>query len=278
MHLKNLRWFSQFVFLVLSHLGYFFGMTIIIYPYLNCYASELFWGADAICPIGIFQNSVINNLIPFYLIGFTIVVGVFFGRAFCGWACPVGFVQDIVTKIKESTAHHLTKFEKKGSGAVIQDALHKKMTYVKYLLLFLTIIVAYIFRDTIFCKICPAATFEAAIPHKITYGTEWTMIIVTRTVILLALVGAVILISRFWCRYLCPFGAMIAPFNRFAYLQIFFNSEECDQCGLCLKNCPMNIKFLGEDIPEYLYDSECIRCGICVDACRKGAAKFVTKT
>ncbi|MFQ6051101.1 MAG: 4Fe-4S binding protein [Candidatus Hydrothermarchaeota archaeon] len=248
-------------------------MTIIIYPYLNCYASELLWGADAICPIGIFQNSVINNLIPFYLIGFTIVVGVFFGRTFCGWACPIGFVQDIITKIKEKGLSNVNP----GKKISMREELHRKMIHVKFLLLFLTIIVAYIFRDTIFCKICPAATFEAAIPHKITYGTEWTMIIVTRTVVLISLIGAVILISRFWCRYLCPFGAMIAPFNRLAYLQIYFDSEKCNECGVCLEDCPMNIKFL-EDKPKYLYDFECIRCGICVDACRKGAIKFVTKT
>lgn len=63
-------------------------------PGLNCYACPL---AIFACPIGSLQYFVIIGQFPFYLLGFLALLGILFGRAICGWACPFGFLQDLST-------------------------------------------------------------------------------------------------------------------------------------------------------------------------------------
>ena len=111
----HLRIASQTFFLFTAILGIFgIGMTGFIYPYFFCPASP---GACAGCPIWVIEHGTIEILsgsshgamMLLYLLGLFLVIGALVGRSFCGWACPVGSLQDMYSYLrrKMDSAKHL---------------------------------------------------------------------------------------------------------------------------------------------------------------------------
>lgn len=99
--IKVLRMTSQSFFFLIAILGVFgVAMTGFIYPFFFCPASP---AACAGCPIWVIEHGTIELVkgayeglyMIMYLIGLFLVIGVLVGRSFCGWACPVGTLQDI---------------------------------------------------------------------------------------------------------------------------------------------------------------------------------------
>ncbi|MCP4610434.1 MAG: 4Fe-4S dicluster domain-containing protein, partial [Planctomycetes bacterium] len=78
------------------------------------------------------------------------------------------------------------------------------------------------------------------------------------------------LIGRFWCRYLCPLGAVFGLFNRVSFVKIKLNKEICDICEQCLQVCPSNLMRV-DDVGN---STDCIQCGKCVDECPSEAIKI----
>lgn len=86
----------------------------------------------------------------------------------------------------------------------------------------------------------------------------------------LFLIGSVRLVPRFWCRYLCPAGALMALFGRKPLLRLRV-SADCNQCGKCVRHCPMNAI---EASPYRTRHSECVTCTTCVQVCPENAVSF----
>ena len=70
------------------------GMTHIIFPGLHCYACPL---AVTVCPIGLMQNLVVFGTPPFFWLGVIVAYGLVAGRGFCGWFCPFGTLNDLLS-------------------------------------------------------------------------------------------------------------------------------------------------------------------------------------
>ncbi len=227
-------------------------------PGFNCYSCP---GALGSCPIGAFQ-AVVNSaqyLISFYLLGFFLIVGTLLGRFVCGWLCPFGLFQEWIYKIPFKKIHlpHRYDFLK-----------HSKYLF---LLIFVFFIPAFISNDwgvgePAFCKyICPAGTLESGIP--LLYANEslrasagalfnWKLAILLFVVVLSTK------IYRFFCKYMCPLGAVYALFNKVSYYRIQVDRKICTECGNCINACKMDV------IPyENPNSPECIRCGACKEAC-----------
>jgi len=77
--------------------------------------------------------------------------------------------------------------------------------------------------------------------------------------------------KRFWCRYLCPLGAMVGLGSKFAWIRRRVNEASCVKCGDCVKTCPM-----GAINPETIQHdpAECIMCMDCAAPCPKTAITF----
>ena len=135
------------------------GKTVCV-PGLNCYSCP---AASAACPIGAFQAVVGSSKFSFsyYITGFLILLGVLLGRFICGFLCPFGWFQELLHKIptKKLSTKRL-----------------KPLTYLKYIILLLTVIILPIFfvndvdmGEPFFCKyICPQGVLEGAIPLSLT--------------------------------------------------------------------------------------------------------------
>ncbi len=248
---KRKRRFSQIIFLFITNSAFIFGVTGLIYTYFYCWESPY---ALMACPIGVLEHAFADRAweLLIYLFGMVAFVSIIFGRAACGWACPIGFLQDLI-------------------GGRKTTRNEKDMRYLKYFVLALIPIVSYITRSLAYTKICPIGGLTATIPNLALspYGYTFTKYFYPKMGLVALFFLLIILISRGWCRYLCPVGAMMAPFNKISILQIKYNEEKCIKCFKCAKVCPMQI-----DMPYNNKSMECIRCGKCIEACPTNAIEF----
>ena len=238
-------------------------------PGLNCYSCP---GASGACPLGALQNALASSRarVPFYVFGIIMLYGILLGRWICGFLCPFGLIQELLYKIK--------------TPKIQKSFISRAFSYVKYVILALFTIalpLIYAFRDfplPAFCKyICPAGTLEGAMGLLANKANTDLLpmlgpLFTWKFVVLMAVVIGSIFLYRFFCRFLCPLGALYGLFNRISLLGIKLEKPKCTDCGACLTKCKMDIRHVG--------DAECISCGECMSACPTGAitwkgSKFV---
>ncbi|HDP24583.1 MAG TPA: 4Fe-4S dicluster domain-containing protein [Deltaproteobacteria bacterium] len=97
------------------------------------------------------------------------------------------------------------------------------------------------------------------------FALTWVTVLVTG-----AILGCALIAPRFWCRYLCPAGAIFAVFSRRPLIRRTV-SEGCTRCGLCQELCPMDA--IGEDPRDTVY-SECSGCRVCAGVCPERVISF----
>ncbi len=256
MKLKDKRKITQIAAFAVSNLGFLRVLkTGFVCPFLYCYGCPF---AAFGCPIGILQNFIVYGQFPFFAVGSLGVYGMIFGRAFCGWACPFGTLHDMLSPTNRR-----------------KEVKTQNYWYVKYAILFLTLGLAWVALDTVFCKFCPSGSLFAAIPFRLLYpeAVEFGLFFYIHMLTLALTIVLALLISRFWCRYLCPLGAIAGAFNKVSILTIEWNEEKCKNCEDCLKACKMGIIKM-EDIGR---STDCTLCGRCIDACPEKALRFTIK-
>jgi ferredoxin-type protein NapH len=254
--LGNKRRLAQIAAFIASNLGFIrIFKTGFVCPFLYCYGCPF---AVFGCPIGVIQNFVIYRQVPLFAIGSLGVYGMLLGRAFCGWACPFGALHDLLSYLRGDKSFEVRRFWS-----------------VKFIVLFVVLGAAWYAMDTVFCKFCPSGSLFGAIffrlryPQSLTFSLPFAIHMFTLTLtIVLAL-----LISRFWCRYLCPLGAIAGAFNKVSIVNIHLDEKKCVKCNVCLQACPMGITEIG-DIGN---STDCILCGRCVEACPEKALSFTVK-
>ncbi|MEA2008029.1 MAG: 4Fe-4S binding protein, partial [Chloroflexota bacterium] len=128
----------------------------------------------------------------------------------------------------------------------------KWLRYTKYLILAIVLVASTKSVYPPLREICPARAFFS---FELTTPLLWSVLI---TFIITSMLN-----KRFWCKYLCPLGAVLAIFNKITPLRIVSNENTCTSCGLCDRACPMDIPA----VPENLRSAECIQCLECLEAC-----------
>ena len=177
-------------------------------------------------------------------LGFWILLPVsllLFGRGFCSWACPGGFVSDLISKAA------LVKGKCKGTA-------ERALSFLKYAALIASITVL-IYYDNPRWAI-PIRTGDFFTSVKLTFEHADTLWL-SRTLIVVAGFSCIILIPHFWCRYCCPTGGMLELFKRVAIFTKV-KTEKCNQCDNCRTACPI------ETCPS---ETNCTNCGDCNSAC-----------
>lgn len=268
---KGIRLWVQIAFAALTN-GYVNGFLhskiytgptkAVCVPGLNCYSCP---GALGACPIGSLQAVISsrNYQFSFYVVGFLMAVGAFFGRLVCGFLCPFGLVQDLLHKIP------LPKL-KKIPG-------EKYLKYLKYVILVVFVLLLPMFAVNIigqgspwFCKwICPSGTLLGGIPlvagnpdlqAAIGWLFDW------KVFLLLSILVLSMFTYRPFCKFLCPLGAVYGMMNPISLYHLRVDEDKCIDCGLCKKACKMGI-----DPRKTPNSPECIRCGDCARVCPTGA-------
>ncbi|MBI5682778.1 MAG: 4Fe-4S binding protein [Deltaproteobacteria bacterium] len=177
-----------------------------------------------------------------------------FGRAFCGWICPMNFLFELNEKIRKV----LERF----NVPILNISMSREY---KYFALF-SILTLSLFGIHLLPYILPYALVSRELYHYIFYSTfSFGMIL-----ILSLLVFELLVSRRGWCKYLCPGGAFFSLLGFKRLVGIDVNTKSCPaQCSLCTEACPR-----GLEPHKNMIGIECDNCGLCISKCPAVSVKY----
>ena len=186
-----------------------------------------------------------------------------FGRAFCGWVCPMDFLFEMVDKIKVRSQEPAPS----GQERKILKISPKLGYAIAGVLLGISALIEipfftnYISHLTNFFRLLTGSVFFAfKLPvEPIVLAYSGGMITL--------LLGLDYFFPRLWCRVLCPVGKTYGLFNKVSLLKLKFMEGACGECNLCDQVCYMNVKIARNIDQPGLRDINCIYCGRCVEGC-----------
>jgi polyferredoxin len=219
-------------------------------------------GVDGFLPISslmsfyLFLNTgVIHSAHPagFFIFFAIVLVSIVFGKTFCSWLCPVGFLSELIGD-----------FGKKifGKDLKLPKILDYPLRSLKYLML------GFLFYSVFFLMSTTALQTFLDSPYNLVSDVKMYYFFAEISRFSLIVIGILFLLSivlrGFWCRYLCPYGALLGITTLLSPNKIKRNPVSCIDCGLCNKACPAFIKV---DKVKTVISDECTTCLNCVDAC-----------
>ena len=203
------------------------------------------------------EHIINGSFIVFVLM---LVLSMFFGRAWCGYLCPAGGLQECAMRIKDTPA---------------AQGKRDKIKYVIWVIWIAAVIVTFILGKND-VTVNPFYMTD----HGISVSGIYNYVIYYG-VILLLVVPPLVHGKRATCHYICwmaPFmviGSSIGKFLHLPQLHVEADKSKCVSCGMCSKACPM-----GLDVKKMVEEgtgpkcTECIQCGACVDECPKKVLKY----
>ncbi len=173
-----------------------------------------------------------------------------FGRVFCGWICPLGFIQDLVPSIHR------------------KSRLHSDLRLLKYVVLLAGLVLPVIAGWSFLEWISPLS----ATPRALGLIVSPKVFLPSSALIVLLAALLSVLEKRAWCRYACPVGALLSLSSARKSLHVRIDRERCIDCLRCEEACSMGIiDVKGRHGLEW--SSECILCLSCRDVCPKDAIR-----
>lgn len=238
----------------------------------------------------IIQLLIINGSIPFLALATMFLLGGVFGRFFCGWSCPVGFYQEIIAYLPIKKYYPTRKdnemYAQIGlyfAGFVIIAALFLGLSRL-YAISSTesTLKTLGIFAEDPLSALDPAATLMTYVPYlffwnAIPYvsknvGTPDYIWFWGRLLVLIIVFLIPAKIPRFYCRYICPTGAIMGKFGKYSLIGMKRNPVLCNECGDCNSICPMGVRVM--EYPDKIKDPLCIGCMDCAYVCEEGAIQL----
>lgn len=223
----------------------------------------------------------------------TVLLTLLLGRVWCGWLCPMGSTLD------------WTRLRRPSSS---ESDLHFRWRQAKYVILFVVVFAALmgnltllvldpitLLYRTITVALLPTLDLVVTAAEMALYNVEALRGLVegfdglARGAVLPAeprfygqglLIGLVFLgvialnaiRTRFWCRYLCPLGALLGLVSKVSWLRHTVDGSECIECGRCARACPTGTVDARRGFAAD--PSECTLCLDCQSACPKNAVDF----
>ncbi len=187
-----------------------------------------------------------------------LIMALFLKKGFCGWLCPVGALSDSVWKVGKKIF---------GRNFVIPRYADYGLRSVKYILMtFFVYVVALQMPSFAILQFLGGDYYKIADVKMLFFFTKMTK----ATALSLALLVALSLFYKnFWCRYLCPYGALLGLISFFSPLKVKRIERSCIHCKKCTQNCPSQLPV--EQLTS-VRSPECTGCLTCVSHCpAKGA-------
>ena len=259
-----------------------------------CMTRDLILGANA---LGKDDLNAFKYLIVF---GTVAASTMFLGRVFCGWLCPLGFVQELLAKpmrwarpLARPTTRLYTQYY---MGVLLLIALFVSsfktkpatFSFIEHAMVFYTMGLAlivlsvlterkhdwlfknrirYVILASILCVYIYGVYANGPFCVFFTAYVEWASVISCFGVLLIS-----IILMNAWCRYMCPEGTALGILCNHSAWQINRN-DKCTSCGCCELACPLDC------ITNGIRDRRtCIFCMSCVDACDDNALELVNET
>jgi polyferredoxin len=181
-----------------------------------------------------------------------LVIGLILRKGFCGWICPVGFVSNVIEKVGKKV-----QFDRQ-----LPVWLDYPLLCLKYALLAFFLYVVLWQMD-----IRSVEAFMYGPYNKIVDGKMLQFFLAPSTLtlqVLAILLMLSLVLRNFWCRYLCPYGALLGLLAYFGPMQVRRNEKRCIDCKQCDRVCPASIQISSK---RTIRSPECVGCVECVDLC-----------
>ncbi len=182
-----------------------------------------------------------------------VLISLTIGKSFCSWICPIGFISENLGEVGERI------FKKKIKMPLLLDF---PMRGLKYLLLGFFVYVIFFAMDLLALKIFLDSPYNQIADIKMYYFFAKISKFSLTVIIFLAFLS--VIFRNFWCRYLCPYGALLGLVGLLSPVKIKRNIHNCIDCNKCSKICP---NFIDVAKKKYVISDECTSCMSCVDVC-----------
>ncbi len=198
-------------------------------------------------------------------------------KAWCGYICPLGTIQDWLTSLRKRLGIRFARYE---------ESTFRKLKKVKYVVLVWLIVAPLFIANSVFglprlshdffppfCTICPARPVLPLFTgdtsqYFIDFSSPITLTMTALGLVIVALflVGSFVK-KRFFCLF-CPMSALHYLFSRLAILRLTKEGEKCTKCGNCFRVCDVNIVEIADDVTHRnIVQDDCMMCFKCVEAC-----------
>ena len=267
--LRRIRTILALVVFVLITL-LFLDVTGTLHKYFGWLASIQFWPALLALHVGVVAMLVVFTLV--------------FGRIYCSVICPLGVMQDVISRL-----HGIRKKNR--------FTYSKEKRWLRYGMLVVFVASALAGVNAVVSLLAPyssygriasslmkpvyeagnnvLATIAEHLDSYAFYSVDvWmkslpTLIIASVTLVVIAVLawrG-----GRTYCNTVCPVGTILSFLARFSWLKVRIDGSKCVNCGLCTKNCKASAIDFKNHKMGY---SRCVVCGDCMDKCDKGAIRL----
>lgn len=262
-YIRKIRYGVQLAFLLLTlFVGYRFYQFVLHFRSPGIPFVERPPSVDAFLPISGLMSlkyflftGIVEPIHPAALVMFVaaLAVSLLAKKGFCGWICPVGTLSQYFWMAGRKV------FGRNFGMAAYADTALRSLKYILMALFLLLIGVA--MQPNMMVLFFMTDYYVTADVRTMNVFTEMT----TLTFWVLLSLGVLSLLYRnFWCRYLCPYGALLGILSRFGPMKITRNGEKCVHCGSCTRACPSLIEV---ERKEVVNSPECFGCLTCVSSC-----------
>ena len=245
----------------------FLDVTGTLHKYFGWLASIQFWPAFLALHVGV--------------IAFLVVLTLVFGRIYCSVICPLGVMQDVISRL-----HGMRKKNR--------FTYSKEKRWLRYSVLAVFVVSALAGVNAVVSLLAPYSSYgriaSSLMKPVYTAGNNvlatiaehfnsyafysvdvWMRSLPTLIVASVTLVVIAVLAwrgGRTYCNTVCPVGTILSFLARFSWFKVRIDGAKCVECGLCTKNC----KASAIDFKNHKIDyGRCVVCGDCIDKCHKGA-------
>jgi len=196
----------------------------------------------------------------FFFWSLWVVGALYFGRASCGWLCPLGAFQETKDRMSPRPLSRI-----------------KHLKWIKYVFA-----VAWVGAIVFFAVSAGGYHtinffYNTGSGVSVTSAASW---FTWGTIVLVILLPAFLIGRRGFCHYFCPWGVLntvstkIKNALRLPSLHLEAVEGKCKQCRTCAANCPMSLSIADMVLHDSVKNDECILCGTCVDNCPNKAIKY----
>lgn len=208
----------------------------------------------AVCPFGgvvsIYQLATAGTFVQkihessFVLMTIAFGIAVLVGPAFCGWACPFGSFQEWIGKVGR-------KLFGSRYNRMLPAKVDQALRYLRY------VVLAWVIYLTAVTGVLVFADYDPYFTLFNLYSDE----VALSGLIILGLVAILSLfVERPFCKYACPYGAVLGTFNLFRIFGIKRNAATCISCKACDRECPMSIEVSTAGRVRHHQCISCMKC------------------
>ncbi len=199
-------------------------------------------------------TGIVNHIHPsgFFIFVAALLISIFVKKGFCSWICPVGYISESLFQLGAKIF---------GRNFRLPRLIDLPLRSIKYLLL------AFFLVTISTLSVVQLDSFIHSDYNKVA-DIKMYMFFAHISTVSITVIGALIVLSifykNFWCRYACPYGALLGITSLISPLKIHRVDRTCIDCGKCAEACP---SYLPVDKLDAVNSAECTACYSCVEVC-----------